>query len=189
MEINIYTDGACINNGKPNAKAGIGIYFGEKDRRNTSSRIPGKQTNNAAELIAIIYAIYLSRKELDSGVIVNIYTDSMYAIKCFTTYGRKLEEKKFKSNREIPNLEIIKKGLEMMRPNINLKFVRSHTGSKNEHSIGNDKADRLAAEAIGIDPNKRLTKIYLDIKYEDRHKAKEMGAKWDWKKKKWYLEK
>ena len=23
----IYTDGSCINNGKPNAKAGIGIYF------------------------------------------------------------------------------------------------------------------------------------------------------------------
>ena len=25
--INIYTDGACINNGKKNAKAGIGIYI------------------------------------------------------------------------------------------------------------------------------------------------------------------
>ena len=29
--INIYTDGACSNNGKPDARAGFGIWFGEKD--------------------------------------------------------------------------------------------------------------------------------------------------------------
>ena len=25
----VYTDGACENNGKPNAKAGIGVWFGD----------------------------------------------------------------------------------------------------------------------------------------------------------------
>ena len=25
--IDVYTDGSCIHNGKPNAKAGIGVYF------------------------------------------------------------------------------------------------------------------------------------------------------------------
>jgi hypothetical protein len=73
-----------------------------------------------------------------------------------------------------------------MRPNIELRFIRSHTGKKNEHSIGNNMADRLAALAIGLNPDRR--REYLDIGYEDRHKAKEMGAKWDWKKKRWYLE-
>ena len=29
----VYTDGACSNNGKLNAEAGIGIYFGENDVR------------------------------------------------------------------------------------------------------------------------------------------------------------
>jgi DNA-binding transcriptional regulator GbsR (MarR family) len=29
----VYTDGACSKNGKLNAKAGIGIYFGENDKR------------------------------------------------------------------------------------------------------------------------------------------------------------
>ena len=29
----IYTDGACSNNGRENAKAGIGIYFGKDDKR------------------------------------------------------------------------------------------------------------------------------------------------------------
>ena len=28
----IYTDGACINNGMPNAKASIGIYFGKNEK-------------------------------------------------------------------------------------------------------------------------------------------------------------
>ena len=29
--INVYTDGACINNGKSNALSGYGIYFGVND--------------------------------------------------------------------------------------------------------------------------------------------------------------
>jgi hypothetical protein len=29
--INIYTDGACSNNGKTDARAGFGIWFGEGD--------------------------------------------------------------------------------------------------------------------------------------------------------------
>lgn len=27
----VYTDGACLNNGKPNAKAGIGVWFGDNN--------------------------------------------------------------------------------------------------------------------------------------------------------------
>lgn len=50
----VYTDGSCINNGKPNAKAGIGIFFDINDPRNISKRIKGKHTNNVDELTAII---------------------------------------------------------------------------------------------------------------------------------------
>ena len=57
MDIVVYTDGACSNNGKKSAKAGIGVYFGEGDPRNISERITGKQTNNAAELTAILRAV------------------------------------------------------------------------------------------------------------------------------------
>ena len=32
----VHTDGACSNNGRPNAKAGLGIYFGPDDPRNSS---------------------------------------------------------------------------------------------------------------------------------------------------------
>ena len=35
----VYTDGACSNNGKNNALAGIGIFFGINDIRNVSKKI------------------------------------------------------------------------------------------------------------------------------------------------------
>jgi len=38
-EIVVFTDGSCSNNGKDNAKAGIGIYFSENDPRNISQRL------------------------------------------------------------------------------------------------------------------------------------------------------
>ena len=39
----VYTDGACSNNGKLYAKAGIGIFFGHNDKRNVSERVDGKR--------------------------------------------------------------------------------------------------------------------------------------------------
>ena len=36
--IRVFTDGACRNNGKQNAIAGIGVYFGENDIRNVSRK-------------------------------------------------------------------------------------------------------------------------------------------------------
>ncbi len=53
--IYIYTDGACKNNGKKNAIAGIGVYI--KDICDISERIKGKQTNQRAELYAILKAL------------------------------------------------------------------------------------------------------------------------------------
>ena len=52
----VYTDGSCSNNGSESAQAGMGIYFGPDDLRNVSKRVVGKQSNNTAELGAIIEA-------------------------------------------------------------------------------------------------------------------------------------
>ena len=86
MKINVYTDGACSNNGRANAKAGLGIYFGEGDPRNSSERIIGKQTNNTAELTAILRAAAILQEEIMNGYEINIYTDSEYSRRCCTTY-------------------------------------------------------------------------------------------------------
>ena len=50
----VYTDGACSNNGSKYPESGIGIFFGINDKRNLSKRIEWKQTNNTAEISAII---------------------------------------------------------------------------------------------------------------------------------------
>ena len=60
----MYTDGACSNNGKSNAKAGFGVWFGENDERNISESFTGTQTNNAAELLGIIKALTILKTEI-----------------------------------------------------------------------------------------------------------------------------
>ena len=44
----VYTDGACSNNGRQNAKAGIGIYFKENDERNVSEALPQNEKQTTA---------------------------------------------------------------------------------------------------------------------------------------------
>ncbi|KZV84450.1 ribonuclease H-like protein [Exidia glandulosa HHB12029] len=81
----IYTDGACSNNGKGAhlALAGVGVWYGHGDPRNISERCPGDQTNNRAELIAIIRAleeIPPSETETEKSKPLLIKTDSKYSI-------------------------------------------------------------------------------------------------------------
>ena len=63
----VFTDGSCSNNGKVNAKAGIGVYFGKNDPRNVSKRVIGKQTNNTAELSAVIEVFHVLNEEVEQG--------------------------------------------------------------------------------------------------------------------------
>ncbi len=181
----VYTDGSCINNGKKNAKAGIGIYFGENDPRNVSRPVEGKQTNNVAELTAILVAMDILKNEIDEGRRIVIYTDSEYAIKCFTSYGRRLQSMGFLTKDPVPNLELIKEGLSKVKNNVFFQHIRSHTGNQDKHSLANEEADKLANKAIGIES--KAPRIYLKVSYGNREQAKEMGAKWDSKKKSWYV--
>ena len=144
----IYTDGACKNNGKKNAKAGIGIYFGINDTRNVSKPIIGKQTNNIAELTAIKETYYIIENEINNGIQINIYTDSNYALLCLTTYGDKCSKNKCKV--DIPNKVLVKETYELYKniKNINFKYIRAHTNNNDIHSIGNYNADKLATDAI-----------------------------------------
>jgi ribonuclease HI len=146
----VYTDGACIHNGKKYAKAGIGIFFGLGDKRNVSERITGKQTNNAAELEAILRVFQILEKEIKKGEEYVVMTDSEYAIKCMGSYGYKLALKHWKSDKPIPNLEKVKAGFILFQnyPNVTLQHVRAHTGKKDAHSLGNEWADKLATSSI-----------------------------------------
>ena len=192
--IHVYTDGACTNNGKPDAKAGFGVYFKENDPRNLSETFTGPQTNNRAELLAIIRALTILRESIENKRQIIVHSDSSYSIRCCTTYGEKMEKKGWKNKgKDIPNVEIVKVAYAFCKKYDNIKFehVRAHTGAQDVHSIGNENADRLANEAIGVEscPYANVKKkIYLNIPYTDKDEAKKMGAKWDPKKKKWFID-
>ncbi|KAG9712724.1 hypothetical protein KCU75_g24689, partial [Aureobasidium melanogenum] len=79
----IYTDGSSLGNGAHGAVAGVGVYFGPKDKRNLSEPLSGtRQTNQRAELTAIQRALEIAPRNRP----VTIYTDSNYSIKCVTEW-------------------------------------------------------------------------------------------------------
>lgn len=145
----VYTDGACTNNGKPNACAGIGVYFGNNDVRNISQRIQGKQTNNTAEITAIIEAYQAIKEDIQHGKKITIMTDSEYVMKCISSYGDKCHLKQW--NVQIPNKELVQTAYNHFRhqPNIRVVHVKAHTKQTDIHSCGNAEADRLANESVG----------------------------------------
>ena len=185
----VYTDGACSNNGKDNALAGIGIFFGINDNRNISKKIEGKQTNNTAELSAIIETYHIIENDILNGKKIAIVSDSEYAIKCVSSYGEKCYKKCW--NVDIPNKDLVKIAYEMYKDKLNIQFIhiKAHTNNTDIHSFGNDNADKLANIAIGLEscPYNTSTKIYLIIPFIKKDEIKKLGGVWDTNKKKWYV--
>ena len=86
-QYNIFTDGACPNNGTESARAGWGIiicdeYFNQI--HTGKGKIIGKQTNNRAELFAILSAFQWIKDNTSEGDTVTIYSDSEICIKMMT---------------------------------------------------------------------------------------------------------
>jgi ribonuclease HI len=184
----VYTDGACSNNGKSNALAGIGIFFGIEDTRNLSKKIEGKQTNNTAELSAIIETYYIIENDINSGKKIGIVTDSEYAIKCVSSYGEKCSKNNW--NKDIPNKELVKTAYEIYKDKLNIKFIhiKAHTNNTDIHSSGNDNADKLANNAIGLESCPYdLKKIYIIVPFIKKDEIKKLGGLWDSNKKKWFI--
>jgi ribonuclease HI len=185
----VYTDGACSNNGKDNALAGIGIFFGINDNRNISKNIEGKQTNNTAELNAIIETYNIIENDIINGKKIAIVSDSEYAIRCVSSYGEKCFKKDW--NVDIPNKELVKKAYELYKNKRNIKFVhiQAHTNNTDNHSIGNDNADKLANLSIGLEscPYETSIKIYLQVPFIKKDEIKKLGGMWDRNNKKWFV--
>lgn len=181
----VYTDGSCANNGKRDAKAGMGVYFGLDDPRNVSEQVVGKQSNNTAELGALLRAYDILSEEIARGEDVTFVSDSVYALRCCGEYGAKCAAEGW--TKDIPNKDLVRLAYETFRrtPNIHFMKIAAHTGLKDEHSVGNDHADRLANEAIGL-RSCPYNRVYLNVPFARKDVAKANGAKWDAKKKKWW---
>jgi ribonuclease HI len=148
----IYTDGACKDNGKATARAGVGVYLGQEDPRNISlplEKIP--HTNNRAELWAIKLAFDLIAVENPMKAV--IHSDSNYAIKALTEWIGNWKKNGWKTSTRKPvlNKDIIvemDKQLALLKKTTFIEFVhvKGHTGELD----GNHYADKLATEGIEV---------------------------------------
>jgi ribonuclease HI len=157
MSLNIYCDGCCINNGKKDAKGGIGIYIDNEHLTFLNVSEPLYKdyihTNQKAELTALLRVLQIINNEeiLEMYKSFNIYTDSSYAINCCTTWVKNWIKNNWKKadGGTIINLDLIKELYNeynkcQSKYIVNIIHVLAHTGKSDDKSIGNDKADKLS---------------------------------------------
>ena len=81
----VYVDGACINNGRRDAAAGYGVWFGNNNGLNVSRVVSGdKHSNQVAEIQAAKAAIEIATDLEFDGL--KIYTDSRYVYMGITSW-------------------------------------------------------------------------------------------------------
>jgi ribonuclease HI len=135
-ELTVYTDGACINNGKEDAKCGSGVWFGPNHRMNRAMRIPGRaQSNQIGELSAVIAAI----EAAPTNQPLKIITDSRYVIEGLTDNLRQWEDRGWIG---VQNANFFKRAAFLMRKRTartSFQWIKGHTGDQ-----GNEGSDQLA---------------------------------------------
>lgn len=152
----VYTDGACSNNGKGTAAAGVGVWYGTNDPRNLCERCPGAQTNNRAELLGIIRALETA-PHTDKPLLIK--TDSAYCMRCVYEWLPKwIKRGKFVTSTggDVKNLELIQymaslmalRDLRFRGNGVRLQHVAGHSNLP-----GNDGADALACNARWLPRN------------------------------------
>ena len=130
--LTMYTDGGCLNNGQKNAKAAW-AFFSDNTGERDSGLVKGKQSNNTAELTAILKALLWAQDKTKRLV---IYSDSQYAIKCIAgTWRRKKNTKLF---------ELIDEAGEGFE-NVHFEWVAGHIGVH-----GNEVTDALCRKELGL---------------------------------------
>ena len=168
--INVYTDGSTINNGKENASGGFGVYFPDFNQYNISEPfLKDIPTNQKTELYAIYIALKTCKKiikEEDANVSINIYTDSSYSIKCLTEWLPTWIKNDWKKadGKDVKNKEILvplyKEYSNLKKSyTVNINHIRSHTGKSDYNSISNEIADKLALLGSSKHPNFGLKKL------------------------------
>lgn len=141
---NVYTDGSLFRTaGK--IYCGYGYYIPKVDTR-FYAPLQGIQTNNRAELQAIIDAI-VDNVALWIDNKIRIYTDSQYSIQIFNETGRAYRKNNYiKQHKSVLNADLVRRAMDIM-DNYQVQFVKvkSHTNQlDNPHVFGNDVADKLA---------------------------------------------
>ncbi len=156
----LFTDGACTDNGKRNAKGGYGVHVYTDSSLDVSRPLlrTEPQTNNRAELRGIQAALDLIDQYGETWKQTHteffIWSDSQYSIDCLTKWAKSWRNNnwKKKDGNLIQNLDLIKSLYERLQrmPRVSLHHVRGHQDAR-QHEFpfdGNHKADKLATQAI-----------------------------------------
>ncbi|XP_008848386.1 ribonuclease H1 [Nannospalax galili] len=138
----VYTDGCCSSNGRKRARAGIGVYWGPGHPLNVGIRLPGRQTNQRAEIHAACKAISQAKAQNISKLV--LYTDSMFTINGITNWvqGWKKNGWRTSAGKDVINKEDFME-LEELTQGMDIQWMHipGHSGF-----VGNEEADRLARE-------------------------------------------
>ena len=77
IQLTVYTDGSCLQNGSNNARSGGGVWFSNGHPLNRVICVPGwDQSNQAGEIAAVVVALQSVPWDAD----LTIITDSQYVI-------------------------------------------------------------------------------------------------------------
>lgn len=154
--INVYTDGSCSNNGRDDAKGGIGIWFGENNPHNVSETlIERKITNIVTEIVAVIRACEICLSQGWNRV--KVITDSQYLINSVTIYMHKWKENNWVNCRNLPvaHKELFEK-LSNLLNCLDVKFehVPGHRGIN-----GNEQGDKLPKLGAGVCKRRKMNEF------------------------------
>lgn len=127
VDIEIWTDGACVYNGTERASAAWAFVSGKVEK---SGRVEGKQTNNTAEAYAIYHALLWAATEGYKKIL--IHSDSQISIGNL----RKPYEM-VKENQEI--FRLISEVISVNNLEVWYNKVLGHSGDPN-----NERVDKLA---------------------------------------------
>jgi ribonuclease HI len=146
-----YCDGACASNdGSGNARAGVGIYFGDKDPRNISYRLPrslyDRQTNQVAELLAAIMSVDCTPRNIP----LTVLTDSKYVVDFVNDWRHRRTWRNAKGEwiMESVNIDLQKRLSRLVDAHIPTRTTFFHVYGHTK-TDGNIAADKLATAATG----------------------------------------
>lgn len=154
MVLQVFSDGSCVHNGRPGARAGVGVYAledGVEVHRHSAPLAKSEpQTNQRAELQALYYALRFIQGAGGAGT--TLYTDSQYSINCVTVWAAGWKAKGWLKADKKPVLhqDVLKPMVELweiLKATTTLTHVAAHTGRGDPISRGNAMADQLATAA------------------------------------------
>jgi ribonuclease HI/exonuclease III len=138
-----YTDGSASVHART-PKAGSGVHFPEDPGKDISEGVPGAQTNNRAELFAILLAI----EAADASRPLLIYSDSQHSIQSLCRWSLSWMQTGFSTKKwKVDNRDLMERTLAAVqrRPTaVSLHWVKGHSDN-----AGNDAADALAKAGQG----------------------------------------